>query len=147
MENIDITEILKVLPHRYPFVLIDKITSLEKSKNIVAIKNVTINEQFFQGHFPGKPTMPGVLIIEAMAQAAAMLVAKSLDLSAQNSIPYLVGIDKARFRRVVVPGDVLTIEVSIVQKKGNIWIVAGQAKVGEELAAESSLMAAIKTSA
>jgi len=145
MENIDITEILKVLPHRYPFVLIDKITSLEKSKNIVAIKNVTINEQFFQGHFPGKPTMPGVLIIEAMAQAAAMLVAKSLDLSAQNSIPYLVGIDKARFRRVVVPGDVLTIDVSIVQKKGSIWIAAGSAKVGEELAAESSLMAAIKT--
>lgn len=145
MENIDINEILRILPHRYPFVLIDKITSLEKSKNIVAIKNVTINEQFFQGHFPGKPTMPGVLIIEAMAQAAAMLVAKSLDLSAQNSIPYLVGIDKARFRRVVEPGDVLTIDVSIVQKKGNIWIAAGKAQVGEELAAESSLMAAIKT--
>src|SRR6476659_7453695 len=120
---VDINEILDILPHRYPFLLIDKVVELVKSKSIIALKNVTINENFFTGHFPSSPTMPGVLIIEAMAQAAAILVARSLDNPSKDAIPYLVGIDKARFRRVVVPGDTLTISLSITKKKGSIWVV------------------------
>jgi len=144
---VDINEILDILPHRYPFLLIDKVVELVKSKSIIALKNVTINENFFTGHFPSSPTMPGVLIIEAMAQAAAILVARSLDNPSKDAIPYLVGIDKARFRRVVVPGDTLTISLSITKKKGSIWVVGGNAKVDKEVAADATLMAVMKTEA
>jgi 3-hydroxyacyl-[acyl-carrier-protein] dehydratase len=112
----EIREILNYLPHRFPFLLIDRVVSCEPGKNIVAIKNVTINEPYFQGHFPGNPVMPGVMIMEALAQAAAILSFLSLNRdSTQNLLYYFVGIDKARFKKVVVPGDQLTLDVAMTR--------------------------------
>ena len=141
---VDIKEILDILPHRYPFLLIDKITALEPGKSIVAVKNVTFNEPHFTGHFPQNPVMPGVLIIEALAQAAAILTAKSVEQTGKTATPYLVGIDKARFRKIVVPGDTLIINASIVQNKASIWIIEASAKVENVLAAQATLMATMK---
>ncbi len=142
---IDIKEILSILPHRYPFLLVDKIIDLLPGKSIVGIKNVTFNEPHFTGHFPGNPVMPGVLIIEALAQVAAILTAKSVDQTGATATPYLVGIDNTRFRKIVAPGDVLELHASIAANKAGIWIINAEAKVGGALAAETKLMATLKT--
>jgi 3-hydroxyacyl-[acyl-carrier-protein] dehydratase len=146
MQNsiIDINEVLKILPHRYPFLLVDKILELIPGKSITGVKNVTFNEPHFVGHFPLMPIMPGVLIIEALAQVAAILTAKSVNQTGETATPYLVGVDKARFRKVVIPGDVLTLNADIVQNKASIWIIKTVAKVDGALAAEAQLMATLK---
>ncbi len=137
----DIHQILEKLPHRYPFLLVDRVLEMEPGKRIKALKNVTINEPFFVGHFPHRPVMPGVLIIEALAQAAALL-AFSVDGEGtdHNSVIYFVGIDAARFKRPVEPGDQLTLEVEVDRVRAGIHKFHVRAKVGEELAAEAQLM-------
>jgi 3-hydroxyacyl-[acyl-carrier-protein] dehydratase len=141
----DINEILQYLPHRYPFLLVDRVLELEPGKRILALKNVTMNEPFFPGHFPHHPVMPGVLIIEAMAQAAALLSFKSTGVKPdENSVVYFAGIDNARFKRPVVPGDQLLFEMSITHSKRNIFKYKGVARVGGEIATEAELMCAIK---
>ena len=134
----DIKEILKMLPHRYPFVMIDRVTEISDDK-IVGIKNVSINEPHFQGHFPGNPVMPGVLIVEAMAQLGGLFSFKKKP-ELQGKLAYFLGIDKARFRRPVIPGDQLVIEVTLVKAKTAICQMRGRAKVKEELAAEADIM-------
>jgi 3-hydroxyacyl-[acyl-carrier-protein] dehydratase len=138
---LDIKEILEILPHRYPFLLVDKIIEFEASKSALGIKNVTVNEPFFQGHFPGNPIMPGVLIIEAMAQIGGILAFKSADVS--NKGVYFMGIDKAKFRRPVVPGDTLSIKLEVTKTRGKIWKFHAKAHVEDKLAAEADLMATI----
>lgn len=138
----DIKEIMSLLPHRYPFLLVDRITEFEENKRIVGIKNVTINEPFFQGHFPEYPIMPGVLIVEAMAQVGGLLAFKSSDKEGQK-IVYFVGIDKARFRSPVTPGDQLRFVVELLRTKKSIWVFKGEAFVDEKLVAEAELMATI----
>lgn len=143
---IDINEILQYLPHRYPFLLVDRIVEFEEGKRVLALKNVTINEPFFPGHFPHRPVMPGVLILEAMAQAAAVLSFKTMGHRPdENSMVYFAGIDKARFKRPVGPGDQLMMEVSIARKMRNIWKYEAVARVDGEVAAEAELMCALKT--
>lgn len=146
MTVMNINEIVKYLPHRYPFLLVDRVIELEAHKRVVAIKNVTVNEPFFPGHFPNHPVMPGVLIIEAMAQAAALLSFKSkggaLD---DDQVVYFAGIDNVRFKRPVTPGDQLVMEVEITNNKRNIYKYHGVARVDGEIAAEADLMCAIKT--
>jgi UDP-N-acetylglucosamine acyltransferase len=137
-KEIDIRGILNTLPHRYPFLLVDKVTSLEEGKKIVAIKNVTMNEPFFQGHFPGFPVMPGVLIVEAMAQAGAIMALRAP--KSQGKLVFFAGIDNVRFRRPVVPGDQLIIEAETLWVKGPIGKMKAQAKVGDEAVAEGDLM-------
>jgi 3-hydroxyacyl-[acyl-carrier-protein] dehydratase len=142
----DINEILEYLPHRYPFLLVDRVLELEEGKRILALKNVTMNEPFFPGHFPHHPVMPGVLIVEAMAQAAALLSFKSMGIKPdENSVVYFAGIDNARFKRPVVPGDQLLFDVEITHGKRNIYKYKGVARVGGEVAAEAELMCALKT--
>ena len=142
---VDVERIRAMLPHRYPFLLVDRVVEFESGKRVRAYKNVRINEPFFQGHFPGHPVMPGVLILEAMAQAAALLSFKSSgERPDENSLVYFAGIDKARFKRPVVPGDQLLFEVEIVRVMRNIHKYKGIARVGDELAAEAELMCAIK---
>ncbi|MGL1833761.1 3-hydroxyacyl-ACP dehydratase FabZ [Rhodocyclaceae bacterium SMB388] len=142
----DINEILQYLPHRYPFLLVDRIVEFEEGKRLLALKNVTINEPFFPGHFPHRPVMPGVLILEAMAQAAAVLSFKTVGHRPdENSIVYFAGIDKARFKRPVGPGDQLMMEVTIARKMRNIWKYEAVARVDGEVAAEAELMCALKT--
>ena len=138
---IDITEILSILPHRYPFLLVDKVVEMEKNISIKCIKNVTINEPFFQGHFPGHPVMPGVLILEALAQAAGILSFKSADVS--GKLVYFMGIDKAKFRRPVVPGDTLELLLTVTKQRGPIWGFKGEAIVDGNRAASAELMATI----
>ncbi len=138
---LDIKEIQSILPHRYPFLLIDRILELEKGKRARGLKNVTINEPFFLGHFPGHPIMPGVLIIEAMAQVGGVLAFKSADVT--NKVVYFMGIDNARFRKPVFPGDTLLITVGVTKSRGTIWVFKGEAHVGENLVAEAELMATI----
>jgi len=145
MTTLDIHEILKLLPHRYPFLLVDRVLDMEKGKRITALKNVTMNEPFFNGHFPRRPVMPGVLMLEAMAQAAALLSFRSLDIVPDdNSIYYFAAIDGARFKRVVEPGDQLVLEVEIDRMKAGISKFKGRAMVGTELACEASLMCAMR---
>src|SRR4026208_1134123 len=128
-------EIQALLPHRYPFLLVDRVLALEPDRRIVGIKNVTANEPFFQGHFPGRPVMPGVLILEAMAQAGGVLAYKSTQKSANDgTLYYFAGIDNARFRRVVEPGDQMRLEVKVLRSKRDIWVLEGAAYVGDELA-------------
>ncbi|HRP96249.1 MAG TPA: 3-hydroxyacyl-ACP dehydratase FabZ [Rhodocyclaceae bacterium] len=142
----DINEILQYLPHRYPFLLVDRVLELEEGKRVLAVKNVTINEPFFPGHFPHRPVMPGVLILEALAQAAAVLSFKTMGQKPdENSVVYFAGIDKARFKRPVGPGDQLLLEVGIARTMRNIWKYEGVARVGDEVAAEAELMCALKT--
>src|SRR5271156_227052 len=136
---LDINEIQKVLPHRYPFLLIDGIEEMERWKRIVGIKNVTINESYFQGHFPGKPIMPGVLIIEAMAQTGGLLLLLEIP-DRDNKLLYFVAVDGARFRRPVVPGDQLRLEVTVKQWRGDFCKLEGRATVNGQLAAEATLM-------
>ena len=135
-----IKEIMEMLPHRYPFLLVDSILEVNKGKNIVGLKNVTINEPFFQGHFPGHPIMPGVLIIESMAQVGGILGQVSDD-HGEDPVTYFVGIDKARFRKPVVPGDVLRIEIEVLNYRRGIYTFAGKAYVGSTLVAEAELKA------
>ena len=142
----DILEILDYLPHRYPFLLVDRVVELVPGERIVALKNVTMNEPFFPGHFPHHPVMPGVLIVEAMAQAAALLSFKSHGVKPdENQVVYFAGIDNARFKRPVVPGDQLHLEATITQAKRGIYKDRAVARVGEQLAAEGDLMCAIRS--
>ena len=138
---LDINEIKKIIPHRYPFLLVDRIIELEEGKKIIGIKNVTMNEPFFQGHFPDYPVMPGVLIIEAMAQVGAVAILKLPQF--EGKIALFAGIDNARFRRQVFPGDQLRIEVEIIKLRGAIGKSQAKAFVGDQLAVEAELMFAI----
>lgn len=141
----DITEIMQYLPHRYPFLLIDKVVEIELGKSLVAIKNVSINEPFFTGHFPDRPVMPGVLILEALAQATCVLAYKSTDARPDGSFLYLfAGIDNARFKRVVVPGDQLRLEVELQRYKQGIWKFRGSAWVDKELVCSADMISAKK---
>lgn len=143
---IDIQEILDLLPHRYPFVLVDRVLALTPGKHIVALKNVTINEPFFTGHFPGRPVMPGVLIVEAMAQAAGLLSFKTPELKlTRGSIFYFAGIDHARFKRPVQPGDQLQLEAEILQIVRGVGKFKCRATVDGKLAAEGEILAVLKT--
>lgn len=139
----DIHEILKYLPHRPPFLLIDSIIEMKEGESVVALKNVTINEPFFVGHFPNRPIMPGVLIIEALAQAAGVLAYKSTNSSPSDGVLYyFAGVDNARFRRVVGPGDQLRLEVKLIRAKKDIWKLEGAAYVEGELACAAELLSA-----
>jgi len=139
---VDPRRILELLPHRYPFLLVDRVESWEKDESIIATKNVTWNEPYFAGHFPDNPVMPGVLQVEALAQAAALLGLLSRpDLAEQGGGVLLMGLDKVRFRRKVVPGDVLSLHVQVTRVRGDIWRVKGRAEVGGERAAEAEIMA------
>lgn len=136
---IESREIQKILPHRFPFLLVDRIIEFEPKK-AVGIKNVTINEPFFQGHFPDFPVMPGVLIVEAMAQVAGILAFKS---GAKGNSVYFMSIEKAKFRKPVIPGDQLRVEVKVIQQRGNVWKCAGEAFVDGNLVAEAELTAMV----
>ena len=140
-ENIDITEILRVLPHRYPFVMLDKILSIEVGKQVVGLKNVTINEPFFQGHFPGRPVMPGVLILEGLAQAGGIMAYYAHPEAIGNKLLFFAGIDKARFRRPVVPGDQLIFTLDLIKEKRSVMVMTAKATVDEKVVAEAELMA------
>ena len=143
--QLDIHEILKHLPHRYPFVLIDRITELKLNEEITAIKNVTINEPFFPGHFPYHPVMPGVLIVEAMAQAAAVLSFKTMNiLPSEDSVYYFAGIDNVRFKKPVSPGDQLILNVKIDRVLKGIWKYKAQARVDDLIVAEAEMMCILK---
>lgn len=137
----DIGAIQALLPHRYPFLFVDRVVELEPMKRLVAVKSVTMNEPFFAGHFPGHPVMPGVLILEALAQAAGLLAKNSLAQGTDDKVTYLMAIDRARFRRPVVPGDRLELRVEIVRQKGDIWKEKGTALVDGEIVAEAEFMA------
>ena len=146
MSGMDIHQVLQFLPHRYPFLLVDRVLSYEAGKNIVAMKNVTINEPFFNGHFPHHPVMPGVLIIEALAQAAAILTFKTHDHKADdNSVYYFVGIDNARFKKPVMPGDTLKLHAEIKRFARGIWWFTARATVDDQLATEAELMCTLRT--
>jgi len=136
---LDVNEIQKFLPHRYPFLLIDKVVELERFKRIVAIKNVTINDGFFQGHFPGKPVMPGVLILESMAQAGGLLLLQEVP-DRDSKLLYLASMDDVKFRRPVVPGDQLRVEVEVRSWKGDLCKIHAKAFVEENLSTEATMM-------
>ncbi|MCL4532794.1 MAG: 3-hydroxyacyl-ACP dehydratase FabZ [Deltaproteobacteria bacterium] len=141
-EIIGIGEILNLLPHRYPFLMIDKVVSLEKGKSIIAVKNTTINEPFFQGHFPGYPVMPGVLILEALAQAGGILAYKTEENDdLRNKLTYFMGIDKARFRKPILPGYSVYLKVELIKRKQFVWVFSGKAEVEGNICAEAELMA------
>ena len=136
----NINEIMQHLPHRYPFLLVDRIIDLQPGKSITGIKNVTFNEPFFQGHFPGQPIMPGVLIIEAMAQVAGIAAFSS---GMEGKAVYFMSIEKAKFRRPVVPGDQLRLEIKVLQQRGNVWKFSGAATVDGKLASEADFTAMV----
>jgi len=142
ISTLDIKEIVRLLPHRYPFLLVDRILAGEKRKNMIGLKNVSMNEPFFQGHFPSDPIMPGVLILEGMAQVGGILAFYSIPEMIGEKLIYFAGIDKVRFRRPVVPGDQLIFEMGVIKHKGKIWKMAGTAKVEGEVVAEAEFMAA-----
>ena len=142
----DIHQILKLLPHRYPILLVDRVLSIEKGKRIQALKNVTINEPFFTGHFPHRPVMPGVLMLEAMAQAAALLTFDTLAVAPDDkTVYYFAGIDGARFKRPVEPGDQLVMDVTLERAKAGIYKFKGTTRVGDEVACEAELMCTMRT--
>jgi 3-hydroxyacyl-[acyl-carrier-protein] dehydratase len=146
MNSMDIHEILEHLPHRYPFVLVDRVVSMELGKEITAIKNVSVNEPYFPGHFPYHPVMPGVLIIEAMAQAAALLSFKTMGVKpTEDSVYYFAGIDNARFKKPVSPGDQIILKVNIDRILKGIWKYNGVATVDGEVVAEASMMCILKS--
>ena len=137
----DLETIQKILPHRYPFLLVDKVVDIELNVSAVGIKNVTFNEPHFQGHFPGKPIMPGVTIIEAMAQTAGVLVGMSMDIFDNQMLIYFMSVEKAKFRRMVVPGDVLQMHVTALRGGGRVWKFAGRAEVDGEVACTAEFTA------
>ncbi len=139
----DVRKVMAALPHRYPMLLIDRVELLEPDVRIVATKAVTINEPFFAGHFPGRPIMPGVLIVEALAQAAGVLAVESLGLAGSGKLVYFMAIDGAKFRTPVEPGVLLTLEVEFVQKRSSVCKFKGRAKIGDKLAAEANFTAMI----
>ena len=139
----DIQAIMNYLPHRYPFLLVDRVLKIVPGKKIVALKNVTMNEPFFQGHFPGTPIMPGVLIIEAMAQAGGVLFSSEQLKEKQGSLFYFMGMDKVKFRKPVVPGDQIIFEVKIIRQRSKVVKMAGTATVDQKIVAEAELMATI----
>jgi 3-hydroxyacyl-[acyl-carrier-protein] dehydratase len=145
--TIDVVEIQKILPHRFPFLLVDRITSLIPQESVEGFKNVTIGEQIFQGHFPGHPIYPGVMIIEGMAQAGGVLAFQSMDSEGQESVSdkvvYFMSIDKAKFRTPVRPGDKLVYKLNVIKHKSNIWVLDGKAYVDENLVAQAELKAMI----
>ena len=144
--SMDIHQILKQLPHRYPILLVDRVLDIDKGKSIRAVKNVSINEPFFQGHFPHRPVMPGVLMLEALAQAAALLAFDALGTTPDDkTVYYFAGIDGARFKRPVEPGDQLILEVELDRMKAGIFKFRARAKVGEEIATEAELMCTMRT--
>src|SRR5690606_22092710 len=142
--SLDILRIMEMIPHRYPMLMIDRVREVVRNERAVGLKNVTINEAFFQGHFPRQPVMPGVLIIEAMAQTAAVLVVETLDGSVAGKLVYFMSIDSCRFRRPVEPGDQLEIEVKKVRSRGPFWKFTGEVFVDGELAAEATFSAMIR---
>lgn len=142
----DIHEILKKLPHRYPFLMVDRVTAIDKGKSIQAIKNVTINEPFFTGHFPQRPVMPGVMMLEAMAQVGALLIFDSVGASPDDkTVYYFAGIDAARFKRPVEPGDQLVMDVSLIRAKAGIYKFSGVARVDGNVACEAEMMCTMRT--
>lgn len=144
--TMNIRQVLDILPHRYPFLLIDKVLACEPGKEITALKNVTMNEQFFTGHFPKFPVMPGVLIIEALAQAAAILSFQTYkDKLDENSLYFFLGIDNARFKKMVVPGDTLTLHATITKEARSILWFKTQAKVGDVIVSEANLMCTMRS--
>ncbi|MFH1019922.1 MAG: 3-hydroxyacyl-ACP dehydratase FabZ [Pseudomonadota bacterium] len=142
LASLDIEGILKLLPHRYPFILVDRILEVAAGKSIVGLKNVTINEPFFQGHFPARPIMPGVLVLEGMAQVGGLLAFLSHPDMVGEKLIYFAGIDGVRFRQTVVPGDQIIFKLSLLKQKGKIWKMDGKAFVDNKLVAEATLMAA-----
>lgn len=143
--TLDLHEVMRYLPHRYPFLLIDRVTDYEPGKQLTALKNVTFNEPYFPGHFPNRAVMPGVLILEAMAQATGILAFITNETEPQSkTLYYLVGVDKARFKRPVEPGDQLSIVVNVVRMKRKIWVFETAARVGEDLVASAEIMCAQK---
>ncbi|SFV67219.1 3-hydroxyacyl-[acyl-carrier-protein] dehydratase, FabZ form [hydrothermal vent metagenome] len=142
----DVTEIQEILPHRYPFLLVDRVTDIVKGETILSYKNVSISEPVFQGHFPGHPIYPGVMILEGMAQAGGILAFKSMDLTtedAANKVVYFMSIDKAKFRAPVKPGDKLEYKITVLKNKGPIWVLKGEAYVDGKLTSEAELKAMI----
>ena len=145
MNTLDIHQVLEYLPHRYPFLMIDRVLSYEPGKNVLALKNVTINEPFFAGHFPHHPVMPGVLIIEALAQAAAVLTFTTEGHKPDGSqVYYFVGIDNARFKKPVTAGDTLHLDVTLVRHLRGLWKFHGEARVGEAVVAEADILCTIR---
>ena len=141
---LDIQAIMQHIPHRYPFLLVDRILELEPNKRVVGLKNVSMNEPFFQGHFPGTPIMPGVLILEAMAQTSGVLAIASMEKSGDNALMYFMGLDQVKFRKMVVPGDQLIMELDVLKQRKKIMKLAGTAKVDGQVVAEAQLMATIE---
>lgn len=147
LKQVDIHEIKRLIPHRYPFLFIDRVVNMKNAESAVGVKNVTVNEPYFEGHFPSKPVMPGVVVIEAMAQAASVLVSWSLDLTDSGALVYFMGIDKTRFRRIVEPGDRLELHVTVLRGGGKVWKFSGIGMVDGEVAAEAEFMAMIQVPA
>jgi len=143
LKTADITDIMKYLPHRYPFLLVDRIIDMYKDESAIGIKNVSFNENFFQGHFPEHPVFPGVLLIEGMAQTAGALCVANLEDQADEQLVYFMGIDRARFRRPVVPGDQVHYHVQKIRNRGRVWRFAAEAKVAGERVAEAEISATI----
>lgn len=141
IEPLDVTQIMKIIPHRYPILLVDRLVDFVDGESAVGLKNVTMNEPHFNGHFPGMPVMPGVLIVEAMAQTSAIFVVQTLGEEAAGKIVYFMTIDNARFRKPVVPGDSLYIHVEKVKQRGQVWKFKGVAKVGDTICAEATFSA------
>ncbi|WP_417810988.1 3-hydroxyacyl-ACP dehydratase FabZ [Thalassospira alkalitolerans] len=144
--SVDIQRILEMIPHRYPFLLIDKVVDIAIGESAVGIKNVTMNEPQFTGHFPGQPIMPGVLIIESMAQTAAILVVQTLGEDAEGKLVYFMSIDNARFRKPVVPGDVMHVHVKKKQRRGPVWKFESEVRVNDQVVAEATIAAMIRGS-
>ncbi len=143
MADLDITRIMQMIPHRYPILMIDRVVDITLGESATGVKNVTINEPYFQGHFPSRPVMPGVLIIEAMAQTSAVLVVATLGAEAEGKLVYFMTVDEARFRRPVTPGDTIHIHVSKQRQRANVWKFKGEAKVNGVLVAEAIYSAMI----
>lgn len=143
LETLDIERIMQMIPHRYPFLLVDRLVNVIPNQSAVGIKNVSIGDPWFQGHFPGRPVMPGVMIIESMAQTAAVLVVRTLGPGAEGKLVYFMSIEGARFRKPVIPGDTLHVHVHKERSRGNVWKFSGEAKVNDQTVAEATYTAMI----